>query len=112
MTWIGSLGTGIMGGPMAARLAAAGFLVTAWNRSPEKLKIFQIKIEISLPRRQPIVITHQRTGSHAHDELPLVIREAFDAALRKVDDMAYKTGARTKLERGRRRPRTGASAEA
>ena len=41
-----------------------------------------------------------------------VIREAFDAALRKVDDMAYKTGARTKLERGRRRPRTGASAEA
>jgi 2-hydroxy-3-oxopropionate reductase len=37
MTQIGFLGTGIMGGPMAARLAAAGFLVTAWNRSPEKL---------------------------------------------------------------------------
>jgi 2-hydroxy-3-oxopropionate reductase len=37
MTRIGFLGTGIMGAPMAARLAAAGFAVTAWNRSPEKL---------------------------------------------------------------------------
>jgi 2-hydroxy-3-oxopropionate reductase len=37
MTRVGFLGTGIMGGPMAARLAAAGFAVTAWNRSPEKL---------------------------------------------------------------------------
>jgi 3-hydroxyisobutyrate dehydrogenase-like beta-hydroxyacid dehydrogenase len=37
MTRVGLLGTGIMGGPMAARLVAAGFAVTAWNRSPETL---------------------------------------------------------------------------
>lgn len=37
MTRIAFLGTGIMGAPMATRLAAAGFPVTAWNRSPEKL---------------------------------------------------------------------------
>lgn len=30
------LGTGIMGGPMALRLAGAGFRVSAWNRSAEK----------------------------------------------------------------------------
>lgn len=36
MTRIGFLGTGIMGGPMAARLAAAGMAVTAWNRTPGK----------------------------------------------------------------------------
>jgi 2-hydroxy-3-oxopropionate reductase len=36
MTGIGFLGTGIMGGPMATRLAAAGFPVAAWNRSPSK----------------------------------------------------------------------------
>jgi 3-hydroxyisobutyrate dehydrogenase-like beta-hydroxyacid dehydrogenase len=38
MTRIGFLGTGIMGAPMAGRLAAAGFAVTAWNRSPQKLE--------------------------------------------------------------------------
>jgi 3-hydroxyisobutyrate dehydrogenase-like beta-hydroxyacid dehydrogenase len=37
MNRISFLGTGIMGAPMAMRLAAAGFPVTAWNRSPEKL---------------------------------------------------------------------------
>jgi 3-hydroxyisobutyrate dehydrogenase-like beta-hydroxyacid dehydrogenase len=34
---IGFVGTGIMGGPMARRLAAAGFEVTAWNRNATKL---------------------------------------------------------------------------
>ena len=34
---IGFLGTGIMGGHMARRLAAAGHAVRAWNRSPEKV---------------------------------------------------------------------------
>ena len=33
---IAFLGTGLMGGPMAANLLKAGFPVTAWNRTPEK----------------------------------------------------------------------------
>lgn len=35
---IGFLGTGIMGGHMSRRLAQAGFAVTAWNRSPDKVE--------------------------------------------------------------------------
>jgi 2-hydroxy-3-oxopropionate reductase len=35
-TKIGFVGTGIMGGHMARRLAQAGYQVTAWNRTPEK----------------------------------------------------------------------------
>lgn len=33
---IAVIGTGIMGGPMASRLAQAGFQVAAWNRTTEK----------------------------------------------------------------------------
>ncbi|PYE31422.1 2-hydroxy-3-oxopropionate reductase [Rhizobium sp. PP-WC-1G-195] len=33
---IAVIGTGIMGGPMAGRLAEAGYGVTAWNRTPDK----------------------------------------------------------------------------
>ena len=78
-------------------------VLEAPHRSPQKPKVFQIKIEISLPRRRPIVVRHEREGSHAHEELPLIIRDAFEAALRKVDDVGSKS-IRTKLERGRRRP--------
>lgn len=35
------LGTGIMGAPMAMRLAKAGFKVSAWNRSPEKAEVLR-----------------------------------------------------------------------
>ena len=35
---IGLLGTGLMGAPMAIKLAGAGYEVTAYNRTPEKLE--------------------------------------------------------------------------
>ncbi|MEL6469168.1 MAG: NAD(P)-dependent oxidoreductase [Cyanobacteria bacterium J06623_4] len=38
---IGLLGTGLMGTPMAHQLKAAGFEVTAWNRSAQKLQPLQ-----------------------------------------------------------------------
>jgi putative sigma-54 modulation protein len=94
------------------RMTRCRVVLEAPHRSPQKPKAYKIKIEISLPRRQPIVVCHEREGSHAHEELPLAIRDAFEAALRKVDDVSTKVGARTKLERGRRRPRSEAPAEA
>jgi 2-hydroxy-3-oxopropionate reductase len=38
---IAFLGIGLMGDPMARRLLAAGFAVTAWNRSPAKAQALQ-----------------------------------------------------------------------
>jgi ribosome-associated translation inhibitor RaiA len=89
------------------RMTRCRVVLEAPHRSPQKPKVYRIKIEISLPRRRPIVVRHEREGSHANAELPLMMREAFDAALRKVDDAGSKL-ARTKLERGRRRPRANA----
>ena len=50
MTGIGFLGTGIMGGPMASRLAAAGFPVAAWNRSLGKAAALEnVKVAATAP---------------------------------------------------------------
>ncbi len=35
---LGYIGVGLMGGPMVLRLLAAGYTVSVWNRSPDKLK--------------------------------------------------------------------------
>jgi len=75
------------------------------QRTAQRPKVYQIKIEIGVPRRKPIVVSHERVGSHANEELGLAIRDAFEAALRKVDGTAAKIGERSKLDRGRRRPR-------
>jgi hypothetical protein len=50
------------------------------------------------------VVCHERVGSHASEELTMALRDAFEAALRKVDGIASKRGQRSRLERGRRRP--------
>jgi ribosome-associated translation inhibitor RaiA len=75
------------------------------QRTAGRPKVYQIKIEIGVPRRRPVVISHERKGSHAGEELALAIRDAFEVAQRKVDGMAARIGERSKLERGRRRPR-------
>jgi putative sigma-54 modulation protein len=86
------------------RMTSCRVGIEATQRTPQKPKVYQIKIEIGVPRRKPIVVSHERIGSHANEELGLAIRDAFDAALRKVDGAAARVGRRAKLERGRRRP--------
>ena len=85
------------------RMTRCRVVLEAPHRNPQKAKVYRIKIEISLPRRGPIVVRHERAGAHANEELPLAIRDAFEAALRKVDDVGGRL-TRSKLERGRRRP--------
>ncbi len=87
-----------------ARMTSCRVAIEVPQRSADKPKVYQIKIEIGVPRRSPIVVSHERTGSHANAELPRAVRDAFEAALRKVDGMSARIGQRSKIERGRRRP--------
>jgi putative sigma-54 modulation protein len=86
------------------RITRCRVVLEAPHRSPQKPKVYQIKIELGMPGRRPIVVSHEREGSHANEELGLALRDAFEAALRKLDGMRTKIGQRAKLERGRRRP--------
>jgi ribosome-associated translation inhibitor RaiA len=80
------------------------------QRSADRPKVYQVKIEIGMPRRGTLVVSHERKSSNAKEGLSLAIRDAFDSAQRKVDGLAAKIGERGKLERGRRRPRPAADA--
>jgi putative sigma-54 modulation protein len=86
------------------RMTHCRVVVEAPHRNLQRPKIYQIKIEVGVPGRSPIVVSHERAGSDATEELGLALRDAFEAALRKVDDVSTKLSQRSKLERGRRRP--------
>jgi ribosome-associated translation inhibitor RaiA len=90
------------------RMTSCRVAIESPQRMANKPGVYQIKIEIGVPRRASIVVCHERKGSHVSAELPLAIRDAFDAALRKVDGMSARIGQRTKLDRGRRRPNLSA----
>jgi ribosome-associated translation inhibitor RaiA len=87
-----------------ARMTSCRVAIEVPQRTADKPKVYQIKIEIGVPRRAPIVVTHDRKGSHANAELPRAIRDAFEAAMRKVNGVSARIGQRSKIERGRRRP--------
>jgi putative sigma-54 modulation protein len=87
------------------RMSACRVVLEAPHRSPAKAKVYQVKIEISVPGKNPIIITHEREGAHAQEDLGLAVRDAFLAALRRVDEVAAMRDDRGKSERGRRRPR-------
>jgi ribosome-associated translation inhibitor RaiA len=93
---------------LSGRMTSCRVVLEATQRSALKPKVYCIKIEIGVPRQRPIVIRHERVGSHASEELTLALREAFEVASRKLDGVASKRGQRSRLERGRRRPSAAA----
>jgi ribosome-associated translation inhibitor RaiA len=94
------------------RMTHCRVVLEAPNRNPQRSKVYQIKIEIGVPGRSPIVVSHEREGSDAAEELNLALRDAFEAALRRLDDASARIGQRGKLERGRRRPSANGHDEA
>jgi putative sigma-54 modulation protein len=94
------------------RMTHCRVVVEAPHRNPQRPKVYQIKIEVGVPGRSPVIVSHEREGSDATEELGLALRDAFEAALRKVDDVSTQIRERSKLERGRRRPQANGHDEA
>lgn len=86
------------------RLTRARVVIEASHRNGQRPLAFLVKIELSVPSRKPIVISHERAVGQGSDDLQLAIRDAFEAATRRAEDTARKISERARSERGRRRP--------
>ena len=86
------------------RMSGCRVVLEAPHRNPAKAKEFQVKIEISVKGGKPIIINHEREGAHANEDLALTIRDAFEVALRQVNEMASQLAGRGRTEQSRRRP--------
>ncbi|MDX2203492.1 MAG: HPF/RaiA family ribosome-associated protein [Hyphomicrobiaceae bacterium] len=86
------------------RLSRARVVVEAPHRNALRPLAYLIKIELSIPGRKPIVVSHERAVSQGNDELQLAIRDAFETAARKLEDLSRKLSERSRTERARRRP--------
>ncbi len=93
------------------RMSSCRVVLEAPQRNAAKAKVFHVKIEISVPGQKPIIVNQEREGGSAQTDLGLAIRDAFDSALRLVDDAAAKLASRAKSERSRRRPAPNGAAD-
>lgn len=57
-------------------------------------RIFRARVEVFVPRGE-IVVTRERPQDHAHEDPYVAVRDAFDAAVRQLEDHVRKLDHRT-----------------
>lgn len=67
------------------RITACHVTVEAPNRSARGAHLFHVHIDLSIPGRE-IVVGRDPAVGHAHEDVYVAIRDAFDAAARQLED--------------------------
>jgi ribosome-associated translation inhibitor RaiA len=86
------------------RMTHCRVVVSAPNKHAHKGKVYEIKIDIGMPGSAPLIVTQETAVANASESLNVAIRDAFDAAQRRLDETGERKDHAAKAERGRRKP--------
>jgi ribosome-associated translation inhibitor RaiA len=67
------------------RLAACRVVIAAAHRHQGRAGTYQVSIDLTVPGG-PVVINGEHGNDHSHDDVAIAIRDAFDAARRRLQD--------------------------
>jgi ribosome-associated translation inhibitor RaiA len=68
------------------RLAACRVSVVGRGGRHRHGELYGVKLTLALPGRDDVVITRNPPADHAHEDVYVAIRDAFDAARRRLQD--------------------------
>ena len=71
----------------AGRITSCRVLVEAPNRHHAHGSCFEVRIDVHVPGEE-LVVTQKGSKDPAHTDVYVAIRDAFDAAVRQLDDHA------------------------
>jgi cold shock CspA family protein/ribosome-associated translation inhibitor RaiA len=77
------------------RISACRVMVEAGHQSQRQGKIYHIRIDLAVPGGK-IVVSREPGLDHAHEDMHVAIRDAFDAARRRLQDHMRKMEGQTK----------------
>jgi len=86
------------------RITHARVVIEAPQRRTPLPKFFHVRIDIAIPGHKPILVRHEPDADHAHTDVMLALRDAFNAAQRQVDELASRLEKPARHEQARRRP--------
>ncbi len=70
-------------GQLFDRIQSCRVVVETPHKSHTKGNLFQVKVDLTVPGGELVVTQHSRQD-HAHEQLGIVIRDAFDAMERQL----------------------------
>jgi ribosomal subunit interface protein len=79
----------------AEHITSCRVIIEAPHKHHHKGVIYRVKIDITLPGKE-IVVNHHSDQHHAHEDVYVAIRDAFDAARRQLEDHERKRRGKVK----------------
>lgn len=77
------------------RINSCRVVVVAPHRRHRKGKLYNLRIEVGVPGHN-LIVDRNPSEHHAHEDVYVAIRDAFDAARRQLEDHARKVSGRVK----------------
>jgi cold shock CspA family protein/ribosome-associated translation inhibitor RaiA len=77
------------------RITACRVVVESAHRHHRKGRIYHVRVELTVPGGE-IVVKRDPPEHHAHEEMHVAIRDAFDAARRQLEDHVRRDRGQTK----------------
>jgi cold shock CspA family protein/ribosome-associated translation inhibitor RaiA len=77
------------------RITGCRVIVEKEHRHRHKGNLFRVRIEIDAPGKE-LAVTHTGPRDHAHEDVYVAIRDAFNAAVRRLEDHVRARGGKVK----------------
>lgn len=71
------------------RITSCHVTIQAPHQHHRKGNLFEVSIQLRIPGKE-LVIKHEGSQNHAHEDVYVALRDAFDAARRRLEDIARK----------------------
>jgi ribosomal subunit interface protein len=78
------------------RITGCRVTVEKEHRHHHKGNLFRVRIEIDAPGKE-LAVTHTGPRDHAHEDVYVAIRDAFNAAVRRLEDHVRERGGNVKV---------------
>ena len=73
-----------------SRITSCRVMIEAPHRHNHKGKLYRVRIDLGVPGRPDIVVNQTQSDKHAHEDVYVAMRDAFEAAKRQLEDHARK----------------------
>src|SRR3546814_408588 len=77
------------------RITSCRVMIEAISRQHVKGNLFHVNIEVGVPGKQ-VMVDRNSGKSHAHEDIYVALRDAFNAARRRLEDHSRKRSGRVK----------------
>jgi ribosomal subunit interface protein len=71
------------------RIIGCTVVVEAPHRHHHKGKLYSVRVDISVPGKE-LVVDRAKPTNHTHEDVYVAIRDAFNAAVRRLEDQSRK----------------------